>query len=499
MPNQQSGSGQFTNIQRIIGANQNNQLGNTIQKGVSNDVNNLQNNVNQSQSQFNSLLGQNNFNTSDNQNYINSTISGITGTPNPQQQSTFTNSTPSTTSTTPSQSSSTTTQPSSSSSSSNTNSAQSTTPSTTTDNNNASSSGSAGSFGFSDPTSGANQTQQTANANDVAKFNQFEQGTYQGPTQLSNLSALAAQGQNLQNVGQNAATQGGLQSLLQQYVGGQNYTQGQQGLDSLILGQTGKSQLQNILQSTQNASSIPTQAEQQAEAAAGQAALGNQQLAQYTQQQLTAAENPVLQQIQNQLGNYQNLYSQIQGFQTQANAPPTTASTATQTPGGSMPTMSNGPALAPGQTQASQDTAAAMLALQNAANQGLISQSQYSTIQGLLPTINSKGLDLGTYLGQSFAPDASTAFNPSIQQAANSQQAAQLNALDQLAGNPSQFSTYGAQSLPINFSNIASLIDNAPGNSNISILAPPTDNDGAPTGPTGINGEGDAQTGGGTG
>lgn len=86
-----------------------------------------------------------------------------------------------------------------------------------------------------------------ASANDVSNFKTLEAGGYNGPTGLSNTAQLqgeAAQGQQLAS---NVSTPGGQQALLQTYVGNgsPNYGQGQQKLDTLLLGaNSGNSQAQ---------------------------------------------------------------------------------------------------------------------------------------------------------------------------------------------------------------------------------------------------------------
>jgi hypothetical protein len=73
----------------------------------------------------------------------------------------------------------------------------------------------------------------------INKFGVFNAGAYKGPNDIENSSKFLNQSQNLNALGQAAKSQGGRQGLLQQFVGGNQYTQGQQKLDSLLFGQQG--------------------------------------------------------------------------------------------------------------------------------------------------------------------------------------------------------------------------------------------------------------------
>lgn len=65
-PNQQKGSG-YTNIQRIVQANQGNKLGQAVGQGIQQAGQQVQGNLNQAQQQFQQQTNQNDFNTSQNQ------------------------------------------------------------------------------------------------------------------------------------------------------------------------------------------------------------------------------------------------------------------------------------------------------------------------------------------------------------------------------------------------------------------------------------------------
>lgn len=160
-PNSQKGTG-YTNIQKIVSANQGNQLGSAVAGGIQNAGQNVTNNLNTAQNTFNAGTQANQANTSANQNFVNSALQ------NPTQY-----------------------------------------------------------------TSGSSNPQQ------VSQFQNLISGQYAGPTSLGNSTQLQSQANNVNQLNQDLSSQGGKTSLLQQFVGNPQYQQGQQQLDSLLLGQQG--------------------------------------------------------------------------------------------------------------------------------------------------------------------------------------------------------------------------------------------------------------------
>lgn len=453
----------FTNLSQLINANQQNRLGNTIQSGVNKDVSGLKQDVNQATQQFGNDVSNANLNTQANQGYVSNAINNIVNPAPPANvnapqgqvapdrttqgnggmingqgptqpgmvQALETAPTVSQVQTQNAKAS----QPAGASTAA-------TTPApsqTQASNLNAL----PGSFGYaSNATSGTNQTATTGapNAGDVSKFGQYLSGAYSGPQQLANYAALQAKGANLQDVGQNALRQGGLQNLLQQYInsGGNNqYTRGEQALDTAILGQTGKPQLQNILNTTKGAGLVPQQAEANAENLAAQTAAGNQAFGRNVASQLSSAETPLLQQIQQQIQDQNTKNSSIQdaansvyGYLNNPLAPTNNPINKVGLPPGVIATP----------TTANQ---AALDALNSASNNGLISQQDLSTISQNIPLLQKQGLDLQTILKNSYNPYTAPTSDYTVQQGASADQATKLNALNQLAGLGNQFGTYG--------------------------------------------------------
>lgn len=82
-----------------------------------------------------------------------------------------------------------------------------------------------------------------ANGNPVdfgAAGNNFRNYNYNGPTGLKNASGLQTQAQSASEAGRLAGSAQGQQQLLGQYVGGQNYNQGQSQFDQALLNKYGR-------------------------------------------------------------------------------------------------------------------------------------------------------------------------------------------------------------------------------------------------------------------
>lgn len=454
MPTPQSTG--YTNLAKYVNANQDNQLGNTVQSGVQKGISGLQSNVNQANQQFQGDVNQSNLNTPQNQQYVQNTIGNISNPLSPApansaapqgQVAPTTQSTSPLASLAPPQTMPAPTPATAGPSALDTTPAAGSTPASATPTASAtatsSSNAAPGSFGATTPAPAVSNPSYTGGtatpntytpaASDVSKFGQLMQGSYTGPTQLNNYNALLAQGQNLQGLGQNLNTQGGLQSLLQQYIGGPGYNQGEQGLDTILLGQTGKPQLQNIAKSLQNVINIPQGAESQAEGLAQQTATGNQQLGQSIQNQIASAQNPILQNIQNSItaANTQN-----QGTIANEQAIYNLLNNANAVAG------PNGNRIGGGYAAPTTDLAAAQQAALQANQTGLVDPQTYAYLQKAIPMMQAAGQDPKTLLASAFG-QVQQAPTYALQQGANAQQAAQLNALQQLAGQAPQYTNYG--------------------------------------------------------
>lgn len=266
MAAQQVGTG-FSNLSNILNANKQNQLGGAIQNGIQGAATQTTNDLNNSQSQFNTDVNNANLNTDANKQQITSTINNITG-PSNQTASTMGGA----------------------------NSGLETPSSTPLDQNGYT----AGTNTTSTPAA-SNNGGYSPSAGDVNAFAKFRSGTYNGPSQLNNYSTIQGEAANAQQLGQDTRNIGGQQALLQQFVGHPGYTQGEQGLDTMLLGQTGAPQLQAAQRLTQGLSNQVGQAGSNASNQASMTAAGNQALANFTNQQLQNALNPLSQQVQSNL------------------------------------------------------------------------------------------------------------------------------------------------------------------------------------------------------
>jgi hypothetical protein len=190
-PDNRKGTG-FTNLQKYLGANSNNNLDQYLGSQISNEAGNYRNDLNSAQSQFQNDLSAQDQNLQNNQQNANNTLNSFSLTP--------------------------------------TNASTGQTGST------------AGSLaqptdasGNYDATTAYNNalSQYTPSDDTVKAFQSYMNPTYNGPSGLSNSDQLRATAQNLNSMG----TQSNPQGLLSRYLGGaRGYTSGQQNFDSMLLG-----------------------------------------------------------------------------------------------------------------------------------------------------------------------------------------------------------------------------------------------------------------------
>lgn len=262
----QKGTG-YTNLSQIIGANQNNQLGQTIGGGIQNLASGAQTGLQQTQNQFNQQTQQAQQQTSSDSDASQRALQQIA-----QNYSS----------------------PSTNSSNSSNNQQQ---PQT-------------------DQAGQQNQQQPAVSSDAMAAFSRLGRGQYQGPMQLNVNGQLQSNLNEVQNLGQLAGSQD-KSALLQRFIGGPGYTSGQQNLDALLLGQTAAPQLAQASRTGSQLGSQFTQAQQQAAVEAQQ---GQQQLTQAQQQALGGVQSQSGSLDQNlaqkqaaEVAQQQSLYNQMQG------------------------------------------------------------------------------------------------------------------------------------------------------------------------------------------
>jgi hypothetical protein len=112
---------------------------------------------------------------------------------------------------------------------------------------------------------------------EIADYQKLTAGTYAGPRDLQNQEQLLAKAQRAETLGGLTQSSGGREELLRQFVGGgQGYTSGMSKLDQLILGKQGnltgarretRGQMQDVSQAAQSARNLASQIEGQEKAA----------------------------------------------------------------------------------------------------------------------------------------------------------------------------------------------------------------------------------------
>lgn len=236
-PNNRKGSG-FTNINRVVTANQGNKLGQTVTSGVQNQANQVKDQTQKATTSFNEDAQKNRLDTDEAKNQRDQTI---------------------------------------------------------------------GRF------SNANETSvQKATDDEVNNFSRYRTGTYEGPNQLHDYQTLAGKAQNTEMLGDLSRSTGGRQELLKRFVGGSGYTQGQQGLDNLLLGQSGNAlnQTRRATQGLQqDVAGANTQASNLAQEYANRAKIFGGE----TVNKLIDARNPISTKIDEQLNANQTLETTRKG------------------------------------------------------------------------------------------------------------------------------------------------------------------------------------------
>lgn len=226
-------------------------------------------------------------------------------------------------------------------------------------------------------------------------FGNFLGGQYSGPTSISNLGQIQTGLNNAQSLGQAAQTQAGRMGLLQNFSNNPQYTTGEQNLDTLFLGGP---KLAQAAQSTSGLSSLGANAAIEAQNSVNNAKASSQQFGQDT----AAA-----------LGNY--------------NASANTGTGALGQIGQGI--ASNVGTLGQNYTTALQGIQALNPAGQ--ANGPIQINAQTEQLTGLSPGTNLYGVNPAS--SQFYTPEQAPAFN----NAQTPEQVAQMQALNQLAGNPS--------------------------------------------------------------
>lgn len=398
--NKPQGTG-FTNVNNILSANQGNNLGQTIETGINNAAQGVQQGLTNAAGSFNQGVQANLLNTSQNNQNVQNTV------------------------------------------------------------NNASNL----------------QAGQTIDPTQLAQFQTYTAGGYQGPTGLQNADLLQGQAQAAQQLGQDVNSSGGQQNLLQKFVGNGQYTQGQQTLDQLLLGQQqgALNQAQgNTFGLTNQANTAATNANQIAnQAVDANKAFGQQAVlaAQNAQTPITTnINNAITSDIQNQnqvqtnYNNLQKLLGESASDYSKANPVDPNNPNAAQSSGNPAVDQLNSIFSTLQNAGVDQNT------IQQLAGPAL--QANINNIPGYLNTLMNN-INLNTQGGLTVSNPDTTGYGTSAYQVnpndvsslanqtavTSAQQAAQLNALSQLAGgtgniNAAGVGTYNPEAVNVNLANI---------------------------------------------
>jgi hypothetical protein len=87
------------------------------------------------------------------------------------------------------------------------------------------------------------------------KFTEYRSGEYKGPREIQDYESLAGKVTEAEQLGRLGRTSGGKQELLRRFVGGKDYSQGEQRLDTALLGLTGQQGLAEARRSTRGLTS----------------------------------------------------------------------------------------------------------------------------------------------------------------------------------------------------------------------------------------------------
>lgn len=138
---------------------------------------------------------------------------------------------------------------------------------------------------------------------ELADFNKFRTGGYTGPKSLQDFQTLMGNATEAQNIGDLTRSAGGRQEILRRFVGGDDYSQGQQRLDELLLGKS--SGLNEARKATRGLTNQATQANLGAGATAKELENRAKIFNEETVNKLTEKKNPFNTQIDQRLAEIQ--------------------------------------------------------------------------------------------------------------------------------------------------------------------------------------------------
>jgi hypothetical protein len=261
---------------------------------------------------------------------------------------------------------------------------------------------------------------------EIQDFTKYRAGVYGGPQELKDYQTLAGQAMEAEQLGNLTQSAGGKQELLRRFVGKEGYTQGQQRLDNMLLGQDG-SALNKARRDTRGLQSGVSAANEQARNLAKEYTGRAKAFGEETTGMLNEARNPVSAQIDAQL-------AQLQGEEN-------TRKSNTQR----IQDILTGKAT----DVAGMDKMAQLgIGLQSAQDAGFLNQGDVGKLlgdSGLIARAQKLGMDPSALINERLQQTGAQNLNRGG--AATSAQESQLTALDKLLGKQAsdmEFSTPGA-------------------------------------------------------
>jgi hypothetical protein len=128
----------------------------------------------------------------------------------------------------------------------------------------------------------------------IGRFADWRSAEYKGPKGLEDYGSLMGKVSEAEQLGRLSRTSGGKQELLRRFVGGRDYSQGEQRLDAALLGLTGARELGEAQRSTRGLQSELAQQSGVASEQAQQLAKQAQQFGKDTLTQLTGKKEQIL-------------------------------------------------------------------------------------------------------------------------------------------------------------------------------------------------------------
>lgn len=280
---------------------------------------------------------------------------------------------------------------------------------------------------------------------EMRAFQKYQTGAYTGPKELQDFGSLLGRAQQTEQLGQLARSTGGREELLKRFVGGRDYTQGQRGLDTAILGQEDTSALTKAARETRGAEKDVTRANRLAGAQAQELVGKAKQFGDETRGMIESSKG----QIQGRIGQQLEKLKQ--------------AETRKQEDFGNIQNILGGK----GEFAKLDPMARTGLALQMAKDSGYISPEEATALVssgGLVKRAGELGTDFNKLLSERFKSSGAVGLDNeqvAMKAAASADQETRVRALEKLMGKTGTDLSYGgdeqfqAGKVGLDFDNLA--------------------------------------------